>query len=248
MLRFSRADLEAVVGLLAEACELEGTQPFPDAFLERLNGLLHAHVTSYCYLDRQNHLYLDYAGVADIEDNPELEARYWDVVHECPTFNYRERVGDPAAVRMTDLVSRRAWHRYTLYNDYFRPYTLEHIVEVGLPAERGRDRFIVIFRHPDAHEFSERDRDLLELLRPHLARMRELAKLRAHVAAAEYDVSRLTPREQEILDLVAEGKTNAEIAALLWVAPSTIKKHLENVYEKLGVRGRAAAVTRVRAG
>jgi len=56
---------------------------------------------------------------------------------------------------------------------------------------------------------------------------------------------RLTTREREIV-LVAEGKTNAEIAAQLWVAPSTVKKHLENVYEKVGVGRRAAAVTYVR--
>jgi len=51
----------------------------------------------------------------------------------------------------------------------------------------------------------------------------------------------LTHREREIVELVAAGKTNAEIAATLWVAPSTVKKHLENVYAKTGI-GRRAAV------
>jgi DNA-binding CsgD family transcriptional regulator len=59
---------------------------------------------------------------------------------------------------------------------------------------------------------------------------------------------RLTAREREIVELVAEGRTNAEIAAHLWVAPSTVKKHLENVYEKLGVGRRTAAATLVRYG
>ena len=39
-------------------------------------------------------------------------------------------------------------------------------------------------------------------------------------------------------------KTNAEIAELLWLAPSTVRKHLENVYAKLGVSTRTAAVAR----
>lgn len=55
---------------------------------------------------------------------------------------------------------------------------------------------------------------------------------------------RLTPREREVLAWVARGKTNAEIAQLLWLAPSTVRKHLENVYAKLGVRTRTAAVAR----
>ena len=57
--------------------------------------------------------------------------------------------------------------------------------------------------------------------------------------------TRLTPREQEVLDLVAEGLTNAEIAQKLWVAQSTIGKHLEQAYRKLGVHRRTAAVARL---
>ena len=54
----------------------------------------------------------------------------------------------------------------------------------------------------------------------------------------------LTAREREVLAWVARGKTNAEIAELLWLAPSTVRKHLENVYAKLGVSTRTAAVAR----
>lgn len=57
---------------------------------------------------------------------------------------------------------------------------------------------------------------------------------------------RLTPRELQILDLVAEGRTNAEIAEALWVSPLTVRRHLENVYAKLGVHTRTAAAALVR--
>jgi len=57
--------------------------------------------------------------------------------------------------------------------------------------------------------------------------------------------ARLTPREREIMDLVAEGRTNAEIAERLWVSPATVRKHLENVYAKLGVHTRTAAAALV---
>jgi DNA-binding CsgD family transcriptional regulator len=56
----------------------------------------------------------------------------------------------------------------------------------------------------------------------------------------------LTDREGEILDLVAAGKTNAEIAETIWIAPGTVRKHLENVHEKLGVSSRTAAVATLR--
>ena len=62
----------------------------------------------------------------------------------------------------------------------------------------------------------------------------------------ELHLPRLTPREREILDLVAEGKTNAEIADHLWVSRGTVRKHLDNVYAKLGVHTRTAAAALVR--
>ena len=57
----------------------------------------------------------------------------------------------------------------------------------------------------------------------------------------QQQLPQLTPREREILDLVAEGRTNAEIAERLWVSPVTVRKHLENVYSKLNVHTRTAA-------
>jgi DNA-binding CsgD family transcriptional regulator len=55
----------------------------------------------------------------------------------------------------------------------------------------------------------------------------------------------LTTQERRVLSHVAAGRSNAEIAAALFVAPSTVRKHLENVYRKLGVASRGAAVARL---
>jgi DNA-binding CsgD family transcriptional regulator len=54
----------------------------------------------------------------------------------------------------------------------------------------------------------------------------------------------LTAREREVLQWVAAGKTNAQIAEILAASPRTIGKHLENIYAKLGVETRTAAVNR----
>ena len=56
----------------------------------------------------------------------------------------------------------------------------------------------------------------------------------------------LSARELEVLALVADGLRNAEIAEALWVSPATVRKHLENIYEKLGVHTRTAAVAHLR--
>jgi len=55
----------------------------------------------------------------------------------------------------------------------------------------------------------------------------------------------LTRREHEVLQLVAEGLTNAQIAELLWISPGTVRRHLENTFAKLDVHTRTAAAARL---
>lgn len=54
----------------------------------------------------------------------------------------------------------------------------------------------------------------------------------------------LTPRVAEVLLWVAQGKTNSDIASILGVSESTVKKHVQEIFEKLGVETRSAAALR----
>lgn len=58
---------------------------------------------------------------------------------------------------------------------------------------------------------------------------------------AQHGHSSLTPREEEILILIASGKTNAEIAEGLFISPSTVKTHVYNIFQKINVPNRIQA-------
>ncbi|MBX3620719.1 MAG: response regulator transcription factor [Rhizobacter sp.] len=60
-------------------------------------------------------------------------------------------------------------------------------------------------------------------------------------APSRLSTAALTPREAEVLSWVAKGKTNRDVADILGMSPRTVNKHLEHVFEKLGVETRAAA-------
>jgi DNA-binding CsgD family transcriptional regulator len=67
--------------------------------------------------------------------------------------------------------------------------------------------------------------------------------IQEHIAHPEYLLDlHLTKRELEVLRLVAEGHTDREVADILVISPRTVNRHLGNVYVKLDVPGRAAAV------
>lgn len=65
-------------------------------------------------------------------------------------------------------------------------------------------------------------------------------------AAPLPDVEGLTPREREVLDLVARGLDNASIAEALFITPKTARNHVSNIFAKLGVSHRGEAVARGR--
>jgi DNA-binding NarL/FixJ family response regulator len=73
-----------------------------------------------------------------------------------------------------------------------------------------------------------------------LARVRRLVAQSAAVAGPV--ASPLTPREQEVLGLLAEGLEQNEIACRLFITPKTVAKHIERILGKLGVHSRAQAV------
>jgi two-component system nitrate/nitrite response regulator NarL len=69
--------------------------------------------------------------------------------------------------------------------------------------------------------------------------------LAAEIRARHDDTRpKLTPREREVLTLLAEGHSGPQIADRLFLSPSTVKTHLANIYEKLEVSDRAAAVAK----
>ncbi|MFI6084923.1 response regulator [Streptomyces sp. NPDC051217] len=83
------------------------------------------------------------------------------------------------------------------------------------------------------------------LLAPAITRrlIREFARQRRKKAAAPAPpLAALTPRETEVLRLIAEGLSNPEIAARLFVSEETVKSHVSRVLNKLGLRDRTQAV------
>ena len=80
-----------------------------------------------------------------------------------------------------------------------------------------------------------------------LAALRPVLVLLDGAAEPAADAPGLTPRELEVLGLLADGLTAHHIGHLLGIRTATVRKHLEHLYDKLGCRDRLLAVSRARA-
>ena len=172
----------------------------------------------------------------------------------CQVVRLHGRNGGRFTQRMSDALGRGAAQRSEPYADYCRRIGLEYAMAVPL-CHDGNIRVSMVLNRRKL-DFSERDRERLELLRPHLAFLYDHAcRGAAHATAGppapplmpplrDPAPSGLTARECDVLQWLACGKTDADIAALLSISPRTVHKHLEHIYVKLGVETRTAAVMR----
>jgi DNA-binding CsgD family transcriptional regulator len=146
------------------------------------------------------------------------------------------------ALRRSDVVPRREWEQRDLWYHLARPkgHEDELCLWLDVPGDPDLHRILLATRRRDG--FGDRDVRVLELLTSHLIRLYTRAALRRQTPQR---LEMLTPREREVIALVAAGRTNRETARYLWISPHTVRAHLEHIFEKLEVTTRAAAVARV---
>jgi DNA-binding CsgD family transcriptional regulator len=340
-------DVRKALELVGEAAEARSLDDFRACILDRLPGLVPSEITSYNEIEADGGFVL----AMDPMDawTPQRERDFLRLADQHPLIVHFKATGDPSPRKITDLMSRRAFRRTELYRSVYAPMGVEYQMAVNLPGAAGAVVGIAVNR--DRRDFDERDRALLDVLRPHLVQLRDAAAARerdrllaslvervtdadgrgvvalrrdgsvafasprarelmaAHLpppaapgrlpealaawvvrrrrpglapppgfavegpggrltatwlpasAASDPDVvllacgapapspESLAPlglsrRQAEVLARVAQGDTNGQIAHALGVSPRTVQKHLEHVFDRLGVRTRAAATAR----
>jgi DNA-binding CsgD family transcriptional regulator len=228
-------DLRGLLQVIEAARSTDVAEGLPTAVLERTRTLVASDMVSFVEFDSERQVIFFDQGLPDDVDGPAEEAfwrHYWDTA----SCSYPDRSGDDRSVTtLSDFYTQQQWHNTGMYADYFGRVGVERDAMVCISAPTGRSRRLIFFRGPGA-DFDGRDRLLLSLLRPLLNELyQELERRRRPVPD-------LTPRQWELLRLVAYGRTNAEIALDLVVTKDTVRKHLENIFARLGVTTRTGAV------
>ncbi len=172
--------------------------------------------------------------MASDEDGELYKLFYWD-----SACSYPDRGDISLAVRDCDIETSREQRNGGFFNEMMKPGGIEHELILALDAGAPqRTLRLLFFRGPGA-DFSPRDVAVLTLLRPHLQ-----AAYLAH-ERSRHGPSPLTGRQREILAYVALGYTNRQVARRLELSETTVRKHLENIFARLGVTSRTAAIAKL---
>jgi DNA-binding CsgD family transcriptional regulator len=231
-------DLRGLLDVIDAARSTDVAAGLPPAVLDRVRALVACDMVSFVEFDPAQQMTFVAQGTTDDgeEDDPGDETAFWAHYWDCLACSYPDRSGDDRSVTMlSDFYTPQQWHHTGIYADYFAPFGIEHDVMLCISAPAGRSRRMILFRGRGV-DFDGRDRLLLSLLRPHLN------ELYQELERARRPVPTLTARQWELLHLVASGRTNAEIARELVVSKDTVRKHMENIFARLHVTNRTAAI------
>lgn len=148
--------------------------------------------------------------------------------------------------RETDLFEKSVRENTEYYNDYLQP--MIHYVSSTIMANHdGLLGNVTLSRTKRQAEFSEREMFILSQLEPHLTNRLFLEKQwrgsqLVSCSSLDYDSLarqyKLTDRETEIVSLIMEGWDNNSIGDRLFISTGTVKKHMGNIFSKIGVSSR----------
>lgn len=240
MANLGRADLRGALAIVETLAADRGADPFPLPVVAQLQELTEADTAAgyvECEIGRR--------GPQMCRQLVTRPAPGWlpmtlERVGEQDPINELHCSDASTPVAISDRMTAGEFHRLELYRLVCEPLGTADSIRLYLPAPKGTARYFFFDR--SRYGFPARTRLLLELLRPHLANARAHFDERLVLRGD----GTLSPREIEIMQWVARGTGNAEIARQLWVSEHTIRKHLENIYAKLGVHSRTAAVATLR--
>jgi len=231
-------DLRRALDLIGALHEATDPGVLSHQLVLRLRSVLPADLASYRDIDSTGATVGGHAWSPEPAGGSAVIRAFDQVRHQHPMLADLMATGDPRSRRLSDFQSLSELRRLALWHEVLRPLGVRRQLMFAVRPAPGRLADVVVSRR--AADFSDRELAVAELLRSHLAAAFDHARLRARFADRP-DLPALTSREREILALLAGGRSNREIARVLFIRPRTVDKHVENLLAKLRVHSRTEA-------
>lgn len=188
-----------------------------------------------------------------IEMSEESQNKYMDYFYNIDYLNYVfDFEKNTSVYRDTDILEDDIRRKTEFYTNFLKPQDIPYGCGILL-IKNGKILGIVnLFRSENLGDFSDKDMYILDILKLHICNIIENLNLSVKnnkdlvkVSEEFIDKYDLSPREKEIVELMNSGYSNADIAQNLIISISTVKKHVYNIYSKVGVKSRTQLLAQI---
>lgn len=148
----------------------------------------------------------------------------------------------PMAYRTSDYLSEDEFENTVYYKEFYEPFNVHHGAQMVFASGGNCLGLLTLFRAKDQPNFTDTEIFFLDNIKDHMSARLRLENQKALASNGnctdfmkKYE---LTRRECEILQLLFEGKENEEIAEELFISENTLRRHIYNMYTKIGIQHR----------
>jgi len=216
MERLSPLDLDAVLAFLHDIYAVDTMADFPARAMRALARVVGADVVSY------NEIQLKRQDVVVVEEpigsiSPAAKRTFARLAPQHPLIDHYARTQDPTPRKISDFLSRAQFHELELYQDFFRDFPLEYQMAVTIPSP---DPVIGIALNRHERDFSERDRSVLGVIRPHMALAYRNVQARARLQEGILALGRMAEQSHHA-GLLVDAERRIRLAtpqAQRWIA------------------------------
>jgi len=174
MERLNHASLRGVSEFLQENYALCDSAAFTKRMLSGLRKVVPAEFAAYCEMVPASKISVNTFDPEEPPAQQETEPRWPSVMHEHPVVQHYLQTSDRRACKISDFVTEREFHSRALYTAFYQPMGIQDVMCFEIPSPA--PFLLPIGLHRSRRNFTERERLLLNLVRPHLSQAWRNAK------------------------------------------------------------------------
>jgi DNA-binding CsgD family transcriptional regulator len=175
----------------------------------------------------------------------EFIKKYNTQYYKVDYINYIYNFEKSMVYKDSDIVENNMREKTEFYQNYLLPEKVPFAGGIVLVKSRILLGVITLFRSSDYGDLEEKDLEILEIFKNHLENIFfKLQCQRQDKRTLIFEKFTFSKREIEVIDLVVHGLSNQEISNELSISTSTVKKHINNIFYKLGVASRSQLIAK----
>lgn len=236
-------DWNVINDILLEIYSMDNVKEIATKFLKLIRVLISYSQSYFIIFDEKQEIDTvnsAFEGVSEENKNKYINY-FYQVDYVTHMFGFSKTV----VFKDTDIMEDDLREKTEFYQGYLSPQNIPYGEGIFLVKEGKILGVLNLFRSKELGDFKEKDMHILEVFKNHLTNILYstcqdsiATDGRKFVSIKDIERYNLSKREKEIMDLMLQGDTNVEISEKLFISISTVKKHVYNIFTKMGINSR----------